>query len=328
MIRRPPRSTLFPYTTLFRSTGFPEPYAYYRAATNDNGDIFIIYENSDGIHCRIFAANGEPVLQDTLIISGELNIFFNTPVVNWNNNKWVFPIGNHIYCIDRNGNNLWGNEGVTIPDTGLTRVYDIKPVDSNHIMLIYGYYPGPGLSLKIQKINLNGSIVWDTTGIFVMEEIGPTAQLLPDSAGGAYVVIEGVSVYEPEYRPRGTYIQKVDKDGNLGFITSVDEKPKTSLPDDFSLIQNYPNPFFDNTTFIIKPALKYWGESFQIVIYNLLGKEVRRFQVKNSSSGLVQIEWDGKDQYGSDVAGGVYFYRVNSQNQFLAVRKLTYLEGF
>src|SRR3712207_7509543 len=29
MIRRPPRSTLFPYTTLFRSTGghFPRPYA-------------------------------------------------------------------------------------------------------------------------------------------------------------------------------------------------------------------------------------------------------------------------------------------------------------
>src|SRR5256885_14004153 len=25
MIRRPPRSTLFPYTTLFRSKGYPEP---------------------------------------------------------------------------------------------------------------------------------------------------------------------------------------------------------------------------------------------------------------------------------------------------------------
>src|SRR2546421_2998794 len=25
MIRRPPRSTLFPYTTLFRSRGFPDP---------------------------------------------------------------------------------------------------------------------------------------------------------------------------------------------------------------------------------------------------------------------------------------------------------------
>src|SRR5258707_5458383 len=28
MIRRPPRSTLFPYTTLFRSTALPRPLAY------------------------------------------------------------------------------------------------------------------------------------------------------------------------------------------------------------------------------------------------------------------------------------------------------------
>src|SRR5256885_7626127 len=28
MIRRPPRSTLFPYTTLFRSSVLPMPYAY------------------------------------------------------------------------------------------------------------------------------------------------------------------------------------------------------------------------------------------------------------------------------------------------------------
>src|SRR5947199_8051276 len=32
MIRRPPRSTLFPYTTLFRSTGFKRIAAYSRAA--------------------------------------------------------------------------------------------------------------------------------------------------------------------------------------------------------------------------------------------------------------------------------------------------------
>src|SRR3712207_7701657 len=31
MIRRPPRSTLFPYTTLFRSTGFKKAEDFYRA---------------------------------------------------------------------------------------------------------------------------------------------------------------------------------------------------------------------------------------------------------------------------------------------------------
>src|SRR6266849_6462454 len=32
MIRRPPRSTLFPYTTLFRSQSFGEPLEYHHAA--------------------------------------------------------------------------------------------------------------------------------------------------------------------------------------------------------------------------------------------------------------------------------------------------------
>src|SRR6516164_6278723 len=41
MIRRPPRSTLFPYTTLFRSPGFtqvPPPYAYRWAGNEEPGD--------------------------------------------------------------------------------------------------------------------------------------------------------------------------------------------------------------------------------------------------------------------------------------------------
>src|SRR2546430_13147789 len=33
MIRRPPRSTLFPYTTLFRSGSFPLAAGHYRSAT-------------------------------------------------------------------------------------------------------------------------------------------------------------------------------------------------------------------------------------------------------------------------------------------------------
>src|SRR2546430_14187403 len=41
MIRRPPRSTLFPYTTLFRSLGVPSgPYWQFSAQGVDNWQIF------------------------------------------------------------------------------------------------------------------------------------------------------------------------------------------------------------------------------------------------------------------------------------------------
>ncbi len=308
--------------------GLPEPYPRYTAATNDDGDIFILYEGNDRIHCRIFTANGEPILQDTVIISGDLDLFFNTPVANWNNDKWIFSLDKHIYCIDKGGINLWGNEGVIIPDSNFSKVKDISQIDKENLMLIYSgtrYNPFDPISLKAQKINLKGEIIWKNNGILVMENIGTVAHLLPDSEGGAFIVVDALYVYEPEFRSRGTYVEKVDKDGNLGFVTSVQDKHSNSIPIDFNLAYNYPNPFTDKTTISFKSNL---NDDHIIIIYNLLGKEVKRFQLKNNLFNLVQIKWDGKDQNGFEVAHGVYFYRIGSKDKWLAGGKITYLKSF
>src|SRR2546430_9702762 len=47
MIRRPPRSTLFPYTTLFRSTGFPRAINHSHAAAGDFFQQFVIAERTN-----------------------------------------------------------------------------------------------------------------------------------------------------------------------------------------------------------------------------------------------------------------------------------------
>src|SRR2546425_3961207 len=60
MIRRPPRSTLFPYTTLFRSLGKPET-----TLGRSNGDL--VFKNDpymSGTHARITAQPGRFILQD------------------------------------------------------------------------------------------------------------------------------------------------------------------------------------------------------------------------------------------------------------------------
>ncbi len=301
--------------------GFPKPNYHYRVATNDKGDIFIIYEDIDGIHCRIFASNGEPVLQDTLIISGGSGLFFNTPVANWDNDKWVFPIYNHIYCVDRDGISLWGSEGIAIPDTNFGIMKDMLPVDANNLLVLYRSF-----GFNIQKIDIAGEILWGDTGIVVLENApGTVAHLLPNSEGGAFIIMEGMSVYEPEFRPRGTYIEKVDKDGNLGFMTSVEEKYDDSILTHLNWVSNYPNPFHDNTTITIKTNLK---DTYLIVIYNLQGREVKRYYLRNSTTKVMSVQWDGKDKYGSEVAEGVYFYRVSSNNRLLAAGKMIYLKNF
>src|SRR2546425_6912683 len=61
MIRRPPRSTLFPYTTLFRSRAFrsaPDQVARLRPNRQDGGDVEIVagaFLDPDGIEMELFS---------------------------------------------------------------------------------------------------------------------------------------------------------------------------------------------------------------------------------------------------------------------------------
>src|SRR3989442_3912372 len=52
MIRRPPRSTLFPYTTLFRSPGIPQPLAHYTPAARAGHLVFAAGQLASGEHER------------------------------------------------------------------------------------------------------------------------------------------------------------------------------------------------------------------------------------------------------------------------------------
>src|SRR2546430_6971990 len=66
MIRRPPRSTLFPYTTLFRSVtgedalGNPVPVPRVAAATGDKGVLRVDYAGGDSLGGVLRVTPGEP----------------------------------------------------------------------------------------------------------------------------------------------------------------------------------------------------------------------------------------------------------------------------
>ena len=56
-------------------------------------------------------------------------------------------------------------------------------------------------------------------------------------------------------------------------------------------------------------------------IFNLLGEEIRTLKSEFLSAGSYSVSWDGKNNHGSDVASGVYMYRVTSGN-FDSVKKM------
>jgi len=83
---------------------------------------------------------------------------------------------------------------------------------------------------------------------------------------------------------------------------------RLNLLKNFKLNQNYPNPFNPSTT--ISYALPYQS-SVEIIIYDLMGKEIKSFTVPSQSAGYNRLVWDGKNESGNPVTSGVYFYRIS-----------------
>ena len=85
----------------------------------------------------------------------------------------------------------------------------------------------------------------------------------------------------------------------------------TNMPIDFTLSQNYPNPF--NPSTVIKYALPE-ASFVTLKIYNMLGQEIKTLVSGDKSAGVYNVQWNGKDNYGSPVASGTYIYRIVTGN--------------
>jgi hypothetical protein len=101
-----------------------------------------------------------------------------------------------------------------------------------------------------------------------------------------------------------------------------DENESILLPKDISLQQNYPNPF--NPSTVIKYSLPSRLD-VTVSVYNLLGRRVKTLVEDNQPAGEYSITWDGTDEFGHDVASGIYFYQIKS-NVFARARKMLLLK--
>jgi hypothetical protein len=94
------------------------------------------------------------------------------------------------------------------------------------------------------------------------------------------------------------------------------------LPNQFTLEQNYPNPF--NPMTHIRFALPLKGE-VSLEVYNIIGRKVTTLYTGYLEAGYHTVSWDGTDGSGREVASGIYFYRLTSNN-FTGCRKMIMLK--
>jgi glucuronoarabinoxylan endo-1,4-beta-xylanase len=111
--------------------------------------------------------------------------------------------------------------------------------------------------------------------------------------------------------------------GNYQLTVLTDVGPVENLPKEFELQQNYPNPFLTSTTIGYQLSTP---RDVQITIYDILGREVKRFAPGNQQPGLYSLQWAAESDVSRRVATGVYFYRLQTKNG-AEVKKMMYGMG-
>ncbi len=88
------------------------------------------------------------------------------------------------------------------------------------------------------------------------------------------------------------------------------------------LEQNFPNPFNPATTLaysVREPAF------VNLVIYDVAGRQVRELVNEQRNRGTYRVVWDGKNDHGTAVSSGVYFYKMKA-GSFSDTKKMTFLK--
>ncbi len=120
--------------------------------------------------------------------------------------------------------------------------------------------------------------------------------------------------------------------GNIDFklptlrdvLTDVSEEPGGIIPTAFELSQNYPNPFNPSTT--IRFSLPQ-SSDIRLAVYNMLGQRVRILFEGRKAAGVYSAIWDGANERGEVVAAGLYFVRLESPaNNVALTRKIVFVK--
>ncbi len=118
-----------------------------------------------------------------------------------------------------------------------------------------------------------------------------------------------------------------------GQLVGVEEQLE-SLPLEFNLRQNYPNPFRVEGANVQATILTYTLSRPAYVgmaIYDVLGRAVAALVAETKSAGVFQASWNGRDLNQQPVSAGIYFCRMeitesNTHQQIFQQKKMLVLE--
>ena len=107
-----------------------------------------------------------------------------------------------------------------------------------------------------------------------------------------------------------------------GGTVDVIYENKDLIAEEFILYDNYPNPFNPSTNISYLISNR---EHVNIVIFDVNGSKVIELFNDYKSAGTYSIDWNGTNEKGIEVSGGVYFYSIQS-GDFRQTKKMVLLK--
>lgn len=162
--------------------------------------------------------------------------------------------------------------------------------------------------------SLDGGVTWNTLEVDL-----PTSQfsyewIIPDSI----TEMARIQIYMDN---EGTDYSDNSSNFTIQGAT-VSISVAEEIPRSFKLFNNYPNPFNPETT--IRYSLPTQSD-VKILIYNLLGQEVFRYDNAGQNIGEYEVVWNGKNQRGDELPSGIYIYKF-SAGDFVQTKKMLLLK--
>ena len=163
--------------------------------------------------------------------------------------------------------------------------------------------------------NLAVKIVYPT---FWLSSDPRSGFVMPGSSSDINVTFNASQLDEGEYIGYLDIISNDPDEGSIAVECTLTVSGETGIedlsnlvPEEFALQQNYPNPF--NPATQISFALPVQSD-VRLMIYDLLGRQVRGLLAEKLPAGYHAITWDGTDDRGRAMSSGIYFYSLIAGN--------------
>ena len=306
----------------------------------DYNDIWNNYVNYQGIEPGINDISFDPQFVDTA--KGNYHLTENSPCINTGNpdTKYDDIDGSRNDIGSYGGPNADSNsiffdgsslavDQLTISDTIQISIMGDKIKGASELNFSLSFDPavlsivnvnsgGLTKAFSLETTNLSiGSVNFSIKGYKgINEDNGELIQLefacKPSQSSSTFLHFDDAFIMD-----EATYQQKVYNliDGEIKIITGV-SKEDNLIPKEYSLSQNFPNPF--NLLTKIRYEIPKEG-NISIKVFDILGREITTLLNKHEKPGSYEIEWNTHD-----FASSIYFYQLKA-GDYIQTKKMILL---